>query len=140
MKLTKYYKEGRFYVQFEDGDNTDCTVFDTEEQMRMLGRGLMDLADPDVDAVEVKIIKGTANKKIAIEASDHAMKDKSLIECAMIDGNFSVRTMNLCAKIDIRTIGDLLKWKKADLLTVNNFSPRTIVELTEMLKKYGFDW
>ena len=56
------------------------------------------------------------------------------------DYNLSVRTMNCLKAADINTLGDLLSYKKKDLLRYRNFGKRSLSEIESFVENLGLEW
>ena len=53
---------------------------------------------------------------------------------------FSVRTLNILYAADIRTVGDLTKLHKTDVLKLRNAGKSTLGEINNFFEKYGLEW
>ena len=53
---------------------------------------------------------------------------------------FSVRTINVLYAADIRTIADLTKLQKVDVLKLRNAGKGTLSEINDFFEKYGLEW
>jgi DNA-directed RNA polymerase alpha subunit len=53
---------------------------------------------------------------------------------------FSVRTVNVLYAADIRTIADLTKLQKVDVLKLRNAGKGTLSEINDFFEKYGLEW
>ena len=53
---------------------------------------------------------------------------------------FSVRTLNILYAADIRTVGDLTKLHKTDVLKLRNAGKTTLSEINDFFEKYGLEW
>ena len=60
-----------------------------------------------------------------------------LLETPVTDFDLSVRTRNSLRKMNVRTLGDLLRITEADLHNYNNFSESSIEEIKSMLAQRG---
>ena len=54
MKATKHYEGGRVFVYITDDEYNTCIPFDNEQQMRVVGECLKDLARIGGNTVEIK--------------------------------------------------------------------------------------
>ncbi|MDP6891096.1 MAG: DNA-directed RNA polymerase subunit alpha C-terminal domain-containing protein [Phycisphaerales bacterium] len=70
------------------------------------------------------------------EARDLA-KHNALMDTPVTDFELSVRARNCLKKMDIRTLGDLLKVSEAELLSYKNFGETSLVEIKAMLTQRG---
>jgi len=66
------------------------------------------------------------------EARDMA-KQNALMDTPVTDFELSVRARNCLKKMEIRTLGDLLKVSEAELLSYKNFGETSLVEIKAML-------
>jgi DNA-directed RNA polymerase subunit alpha len=66
------------------------------------------------------------------EARDVA-KQNALMDTPVTDFELSVRARNCLKKMEIRTLGDLLKVSEAELLSYKNFGETSLVEIKSML-------
>ncbi len=70
------------------------------------------------------------------EARDLA-KRNALLDTPVTDFELSVRARNCLKKMEIRTLGDLLKVSEAELLAYKNFGETSLVEINSMLLSKG---
>ena len=70
------------------------------------------------------------------EARDMA-KQAALMNTPVTDFELSVRARNCLKKMEIRTLGDLLKVSEAELLSYKNFGETSLVEIKAMLTARG---
>ncbi len=71
---------------------------------------------------------------------DHARdlaKHNALLDTPVTDFELSVRARNCLKKMQIRTLGDLLKISEAELLSYKNFGETSLVEIKAMLASKG---
>lgn len=77
-------------------------------------------------------------KALKISNNEELKKhDAGNLERNISDFNFSARVYKLCQKFDIKTIGDILKYSKADFNKQRNIGVRTIMEIQEFLESLG---
>lgn len=50
----------------------------------------------------------------------------------------SIRTVNTLENIGVRTVGDLLNRREAELLAIPNFGMRTLREVREAVRELGY--
>ncbi|MGC9261327.1 MAG: DNA-directed RNA polymerase subunit alpha C-terminal domain-containing protein [Phycisphaerae bacterium] len=60
-----------------------------------------------------------------------------LLELPITDFELSVRARNCLKKVNIRTLGDLVRTTEAELASYKNFGDNSLVEIREMLAKKG---
>lgn len=70
------------------------------------------------------------------QARDRA-KQNALLDTPVTDFELSVRARNCLRKMQIRTLGDLLKITEAELLSYKNFGETSLVEIKQMLQSKG---
>ncbi|MCH2134684.1 MAG: tetratricopeptide repeat protein [Phycisphaerales bacterium] len=70
------------------------------------------------------------------QARDMA-KRSALLDTPVTDFELSVRARNCLKKMQIRTLGDLLKVSEAELLSYKNFGETSLVEINQMLSSKG---
>ena len=64
-------------------------------------------------------------------------KHNALLDTPVTDFELSVRARNCLKKMQIRTLGDLLKISEAELLSYKNFGETSLVEIKSMLSSKG---
>jgi DNA-directed RNA polymerase subunit alpha len=64
-------------------------------------------------------------------------KQRALLDTPVTDFELSVRSRNCLKKMQIRTLGDLLKITEAELLSYKNFGETSLVEIKNMLAMRG---
>ncbi|MDY7110144.1 MAG: DNA-directed RNA polymerase subunit alpha C-terminal domain-containing protein [Planctomycetota bacterium] len=64
-------------------------------------------------------------------------KRNALLDTPVTDFELSVRARNCLKKMQIRTLGDLLKISEAELLSYKNFGETSLVEIKNMLAMKG---
>ena len=70
------------------------------------------------------------------EIKRREMQEK--LDLSMAEIGLSVRTTNCLDEQGISTVGELLKCKRADLLSIPNFGEKTLEEVFNALEKLGF--
>ncbi|MFK7959206.1 MAG: DNA-directed RNA polymerase subunit alpha C-terminal domain-containing protein [Phycisphaerales bacterium] len=70
------------------------------------------------------------------QARDQA-RQNALLDTPVTDFELSVRARNCLRKMQIRTLGDLLKITEAELLSYKNFGETSLVEIKQMLHSKG---
>lgn len=71
------------------------------------------------------------------EAARDMAKRNALLDTPVTDFELSVRARNCLKKMQIRTLGDLLKITEAELLSYKNFGETSLVEIKSMLASKG---
>ncbi len=64
-------------------------------------------------------------------------KRNALLDTPVTDFELSVRARNCLKKMQIRTLGDLLKVTEAELLSYKNFGENSLIEIKHMLSQRG---
>lgn len=70
------------------------------------------------------------------EIKRREMQEK--LDLSMAEIGLSVRTTNCLDEQGISTVGELLKCKRSDLLSIPNFGEKTLEEVFNALEKLGF--
>jgi len=68
------------------------------------------------------------------EAQRDMVKRSALMDTPVTDFELSVRARNCLKKMQIRTLGDLLKISEAELMSYKNFGETSLVEIKQMLQ------
>lgn len=72
------------------------------------------------------------------EAGDEQIEPRNrLLDAAISDFELSVRARNCLKKMNIRTIGDLLKLNETELMSYKNFGETSLTEIKALLAKRG---
>lgn len=71
------------------------------------------------------------------EIARDAAKRAALLNTPVTDFELSVRARNCLKKMEIRTLGDLLKISEAELLSYKNFGDTSLAEIRQMLTSKG---
>ena len=89
----------------------------------------------------LKYMKDVQASKDMYYDEEHARdlaKRNALLDTPVTDFELSVRARNCLKKMQIRTLGDLLKITEAELLSYKNFGETSLVEIKTMLASKGF--
>lgn len=80
-----------------------------------------------------------ASKEMIIEedADRDVFKRKALLDTPVTDFELSVRARTCLKKMNIRTLGDLLKITEAELMSYKNFGESSLIEIKKMLAAKG---
>ena len=70
------------------------------------------------------------------EIKRREMQEK--LDLSMAEIGLSVRTTNCLDEQGLSTVGELLKCKRSDLLSIPNFGEKTLEEVFNALEKLGF--
>ena len=71
---------------------------------------------------------------VEVEDSPTVLEDTRIEELGL-----TVRSYNCLKKVDINTIGDLVALTKEDLKKVKNLGNKSVKEIIEKMKEYGYD-
>jgi DNA-directed RNA polymerase subunit alpha len=71
------------------------------------------------------------------EQARDVAKRNAMLDTPVTDFELSVRARNCLKKMQIRTLGDLLKVSEAELLSYKNFGETSLVEIKKMLSMKG---
>ncbi|MDZ4828934.1 MAG: DNA-directed RNA polymerase subunit alpha C-terminal domain-containing protein [Phycisphaerae bacterium] len=71
------------------------------------------------------------------ESDRNRVRENAVLDTPVTDFELSVRARNCLKKMQIRTLGDLLKITEAELLSYKNFGETSLVEIKAMLQSKG---
>ncbi len=71
------------------------------------------------------------------ESDRNRVRENAVLDTPVTDFELSVRARNCLKKMQIRTLGDLLKISEAELLSYKNFGETSLVEIKNMLQSKG---
>ena len=83
----------------------------------------------DVGAARTMVIDDDHDRNLA--------KRNALLDTPVTDFDLSVRSRNCLKKMNIRTLGDLLRVSEAELMGYKNFGESSLVEIKQMLQSKG---
>jgi DNA-directed RNA polymerase subunit alpha len=84
-----------------------------------------------------KDITASRNMLYDEEAARDLVKRNAILDTPVTDFELSVRARNCLKKMQIRTLGDLLRISEAELLSYKNFGEQSLVEIKNMLSSKG---
>jgi DNA-directed RNA polymerase subunit alpha len=84
-----------------------------------------------------KDVQASKNMYYDEEHARDIAKRNALLDTPVTDFELSVRARNCLKKMQIRTLGDLLKITEAELLSYKNFGETSLVEIKSMLASKG---
>ena len=84
----------------------------------------------------IKDIMASSNMFVE-EDSEHVVESQSEFDTPVTDFDLTVRTRNALRKMDIRTLGDLLRVTEADLRSYKNVGDSSLEEIRLMLTQRG---
>ncbi len=82
-------------------------------------------------------IQGSREMKTEEEPERDVLKRKALFDTPVTDFELSVRARTCLKKMNIRTLGDLLRITEAELMSYKNFGESSLVEIKQMLATKG---
>ncbi len=85
----------------------------------------------------MKDVQASREMTIDDEGDRDIMKRKALLDTPVTDFELSVRARTALKKMNVRTLGDLLRISEAELLSYKNFGETSLVEIKEMLSAKG---
>ena len=72
--------------------------------------------------------------------TEHEKRQDGVFVQNLVELGFSVRTLNILYAADIRTVADLTKMHKTDILKLRNAGKGTLKEIDDFFEKYGLKW
>ena len=84
----------------------------------------------------LKDVLASRDMEVETEAS-FVGQNSAILDTPVTDFELSVRARNCLKKMQIRTLGDLLKITEAELLSYKNFGEQSLVEIKAMLSQKG---
>jgi len=95
--------------------------------------------DPNHDRARLFLKDILASKAMVIDDAHERELEKqsALLDTPVTDFELSVRTRNALGKMDIRTLGDLLKVTEMELRSYKNFGDASLDEIKRMLAQKG---
>jgi DNA-directed RNA polymerase subunit alpha len=95
--------------------------------------------DPNHDRARLfwKDVQASQDMYYDEEFARDMAKHNALLDTPVTDFELSVRARNCLKKMQIRTLGDLLKISEAELLSYKNFGETSLVEIKQMLAMKG---
>jgi DNA-directed RNA polymerase subunit alpha len=79
-----------------------------------------------------------SKEMIVVEDADRDIfKRKAMLDTPVTDFELSVRARTCLKKMNIRTLGDLLRITEAELLSYKNFGESSLIEIRKMLSSKG---
>ncbi|MDR0768905.1 MAG: DNA-directed RNA polymerase subunit alpha [Dysgonamonadaceae bacterium] len=87
-----------------------------------------------------KIHLETTHSELEEDFDDDALHTRQLLKTKLVEMNLSVRALNCLKAADVETLGELVKYQRADLLKFRNFGKKSLMELDELLKTLHLDF
>ncbi|MFW6154565.1 MAG: DNA-directed RNA polymerase subunit alpha C-terminal domain-containing protein [Planctomycetota bacterium] len=96
-------------------------------------------ADPNHPRAKLflKDVQGSRSMYYDEEAERRSVQRNAVLDIPVTDFELSVRARNCLRKMDIYTLGDLLRVTEADLLGSKNFGETSLIEIKTMLAQKG---
>jgi len=85
----------------------------------------------------MKDVQASREMVIEEESDRDLLRRKALLDTPVTDFELSVRARTCLKKMNIRTLGDLLKITEAELMSYKNFGESSLVEIKRMLSSKG---
>jgi len=91
------------------------------------------------ERISFEIVK----KPVTDEFDEELLKMRQILKTKLADMDLSVRALNCLKTAEVETLGDLVKFHKADLLKFRNFGKKSLTELDQVLENlklhFGMD-
>jgi DNA-directed RNA polymerase subunit alpha len=71
---------------------------------------------------------------------EEVLKVRQVLKTKLVDLNLSVRALNCLKAADVNTLGDLVQYKRDDLLKFRNFGKKSLAEIDNLLKNYKLSY
>jgi len=84
-----------------------------------------------------KIVIEETTKITTSALDEELLRMRQLLNQRLADMDLSVRAQNCLNTAEVETLGDLVKFHRADLLKFRNFGKKSLSELDELLEKNG---
>jgi len=84
-----------------------------------------------------KITLDLEDKSETEEFDETALQMRQILKKLLTDMDLSVRALNCLKAADIETLGDLVAYKKTDLLKFRNFGKKSLTELEDLIENNG---
>ncbi len=84
-----------------------------------------------------RIVLEEESKKQNTALDEEILRMRQLLNQRLQDMDLSVRALNCLKAAEVDTLGDLVKYHRADLLKFRNFGKKSLTELDELLERNG---
>lgn len=84
-----------------------------------------------------RIVLEEETKKPTSNLDEELLRMRQLLNQKLIDMDLSVRALNCLKAAEVETLGELVKYHRADLLKFRNFGKKSLTELDELLERNG---
>jgi len=71
------------------------------------------------------------------EFDEKDLATRQLLRTKLVDLELSVRALNCLKAAEVETVGDLVRFSKADLLKFRNFGKKSLTELEDIVESMG---
>ncbi len=85
----------------------------------------------------IKDVRASKDMVIEEDSDKDLLKRRALLDTPVTDFELSVRARTCLKKMNIRTLGDLLKTTEAELMSYKNFGESSLQEIKKMLEARG---
>jgi DNA-directed RNA polymerase subunit alpha len=108
-----------------------------EEALRCIERVLREFPNHTRARLFLKDVKSSMNMLYDENQEQSREQQTALLETPITDFELSVRSRNCLKKMNINTVGDLLRITEAELLSYKNFGETSLEEIRAMLQQKG---
>ena len=84
-----------------------------------------------------RIVLEEETKKNSSALDEEILRMRQLLNQKLQDMDLSVRALNCLKQAEVETLGELVKYHRADLLKFRNFGKKSLTELDELLERNG---
>jgi len=116
-------------------------IYEDNGQLSLAEKCLRQILDTDPNHKRAKLymvdVQSSTDMYYDEEVARDAAKTQAMMNTPVTDFELSVRARNCLKKMDIRSLGDLLKVSEAELLSYKNFGETSLVEIKHMLSARG---
>ena len=116
--------------QLDELESLRVEVANMRQEMKVMSKDLKVQQIAEQELLEME----EAERIEYIKKTDHLL---ILLGTRLVDCDISVRSLNCVKSLDIKTIGDLARAQKTDLLKLRNFGRRSLSELDDFLNSKG---
>lgn len=86
---------------------------------------------------EERIVIEEQEKKIVNNFDEEILRMRQMLNQRLQDMDLSVRALNCLKAAEVDTLGELVRYHRADLLKFRNFGKKSLTELDELLERNG---
>ena len=116
-------------------------IYEDNGQLASAEKCLRQILDTDPNHARARLyivdVQSSTEMYYDEEVARDAAKTVAMMNTPVTDFELSVRARNCLKKMDIRTLGDLLKVTESELLSYKNFGETSLVEIKHMLTARG---